>query len=256
MKYTDPSGYFYSSDGVWFDSYDQYKLIRREESMEMPSDPFGDGNHVGPFNHVNADGSKENLQKVLGESASLYRKNHPYTPPGGCIDLPETTVQGTKVTWETINRHLDEIWGGASNANSGVDWINMYQNEYANFVTGAGNYMSIVGKAIDWTARDLKNAKYISRGENLINEAKTLVKYSKGLSIVGGVVGAFDNGAQAYNDYLKGNYVRSSIQATQSLAYTAGLICMAIPGGQVLGAGIIFYAGVSDLIEWGIESEW
>lgn len=82
------------------------------------------------------------------------------------------------------------------------------------------------------------------------------LKLSFKLNVIGGVIGVADNSIQAYNDISNGNYVRGSIQTVQAGAYTTGLIFMAIPGGQVIGGAIILGAGISDLIEFGIEQDW
>ena len=81
-------------------------------------------------------------------------------------------------------------------------------------------------------------------------------KVANGLSVVGGVIGAVDNGYEAYNDFSNGNYGRGIGQASQSLGYTIGLGMMAFGGpvGVVSGGVVIGVMGAIDFAEYIVEN--
>ncbi len=87
------------------------------------------------------------------------------------------------------------------------------------------------------------------RGQNLARQARRLSKFAFRLNQFSGILGVADNTIQSINDFSKGNTNRAIVQTTQALTYGAGLVLLAIPGTQPLGAVLIFAAGASDFFE-------
>jgi len=123
-------------------------------------------------------------------------------------------------------------------------------NESSDYIAGTGLFLDMVGGAANLAARDLKNAKYAVRGQDLFRQAEVLTKASVRASAIGGAIGVVDNTILAINDFSNGNNVSGVLQTTQAGVYATGLVFLAIPGGQVIGGGLILAAGVSDLVEY------
>jgi len=89
--------------------------------------------------------------------------------------------------------------------------------------------------------------------KELTKKSSTLIKVAKVSGAVGGVLGTVDNALQGINDFSEGNYVRGTINTTQSAAYAVGTALLFVPGGQAIGAAILLTATVSDWIQSAIE---
>ena len=132
-------------------------------------------------------------------------------------------------------------------------WTESHKNGSSDYATGAGLVLDMVGLAAHRTSVDLKNAKFLVRGQNLTKQAKFFAKTSTKSTIAGAAIGITDNTIQAYHDFSQGNKSRGAVQAAQASFYTTGLVLMAVPGGQLFGLGFITAAGASDLFEYFIE---
>jgi len=145
--------------------------------------------------------------------------------------------------------------GKGSASNSGGGWTDSYVEHSSNILFGENILGMMTSGAASATARELQNAKYIVKGQNLVMQSTQMAKFAARVNVVGGVIGVADNSIQAYHDFSNGNYVRGSVQASQAGLYATGLVFMAIPGGQLIGGALILGAGVSDLVEYMIEED-
>ncbi|TXC78865.1 hypothetical protein [Luteibaculum oceani] len=109
-------------------------------------------------------------------------------------------------------------------------------------ISGGGSIVTTeVGLAADLTIKEM--------AKKAPQSLKVISKVSNG---GGGVLGAFDNGIQTYNDYQNGNYGRATLNGAQGAAYLTGTVMLFTPLAP-LGGAILLGTTISDWIQSGVE---
>ena len=189
---------------------------------------------------------------------AVARKKGALIYPGELLEIPPVFEEANAQNRPAPRAQVVDAKSFYGEKGRGTNWMDLYQSDYSGFTLGSGLYNTTIDFAVKSSAAELRNSRYLVRGYNLSVEAAKLTKLSMRLNVAGGVVGALDNGVQAVNDFSNGRNRRGYVQATQATAYTlgTGLLFVPIPGARLLGGAIILGAGVSDLVEWVIETDW
>ena len=189
---------------------------------------------------------------------AVARKKGALIYPGELLEIPPVFEEASAQNRPVPRAQVVDLKSFYCEKGRGTNWMDLYQSDYSGFTLGSGLYNTTIDFAVKSSAAELRNSRYLVRGYNLSVEAAKLTKLSMRLNVAGGVVGALDNGVQAVNDFSNGRNRRGYVQATQATAYTlgTGLLFVPIPGARLLGGAIILGAGVSDLVEWVIETDW
>ena len=213
-------------------------------------------------NKVNKVASKNNLTSTTNADGTItatdstkWSGNRENGAVGGVNDVSYTFTKDGYTTTTSNSQTQSDYSSSYKYGNSTQrEKYGYYKGNTGGIITGTGLVTSMYGGAAQ-IGTDIGYVKYVVRGQNLARQAVICSKVANGFSVAGGVIGFVDNYYQSKIDFEHGNSMRGSIQAVQAGVYGAGLIFMAIPGGQLIGGALILSAGLTDMVEYFIENK-
>jgi RHS repeat-associated protein len=238
-KYTDPSGYAYS--GFTFSSlyyntagYDNLQNEQQEAYLDFKNGIAKQSFHEmfdftkgAGFDPANVDGDPI---KLTDAERKAYQK-YGVTPEYAVCITPKSGVE----------RNYTNRVGTA---------------DYVGYVVDAYGFISESTENIEYLYGERINDIILSAPQITAKNAAVFKVVTKSLNVAGGVIGIYDCGAQAIDDYSKGDYVLGTYELSKGLAYSVGTGMLFTPlapiGGTVLLiTGAVDVAGDISLYLWG-----
>ena len=228
-KYTDPSGYAYS--GFTFSSlyyntagYDNLQNEQQEAYLDFKNGIAKQSFHEmfdftkgAGFDPANVDGDP---RKLTDAERKAYQK-YGVTPEYAVCITPKSGVE----------RNYTNRVGTADHVGYVVDGFGFIAESTAKNVYRYGqNIDGVIRSASEITAEN----------------AAIFGKIGAKLNFAGGVIGIYDSGAQAIEDFNNGDYILGSYEVSKGLAYTVGTGMLLTPLAPI-GGTVLLITGAIDV---------